>query len=463
MADTTKPENSIKTSSLRVNMAEGIMSAQSAGLPDPPKIKLNFVNENDYLSQFNTDPILYWGENNQFPDELHAAARKSGLLKQALKARNSLMFDQGIMMYTDIPDAAPDEPSIKIVTDTKITAWHQAINANRFAADAIRDYDFYGNSWAVLQLNEKRNIVAGLQARKARYCRLEKHHPDTGRIENFYESAQWINNVRLTSGLIPDHLKKWFSKYPLLDQTEALDQMQVMDNEWNFGYHTTEVSSDTDYGESPWHATHLNGWLEISSSVPQLKKRLFLYAMTLNYIIYIDDDYWVTVFGDEFKKWKGNKREEAVKDLQDSIERNLMGKDNSWKSVFGSIKYTAEGKEKRAIIIEAIDNKLREGTFIPDDLHANSAIVVGVGIDACLFGATIYGDKVSSGSGSPIREQRTNTIGMMEMDRNEVLAPLKLAHDYSGFPKEIKYGFRALILNSLDGTRPPSTSKTTSK
>ena len=452
--------HTIVPTSVSVNLAGGLFAA-SPVFPDGPKIPLKFVNENDYNNQFESNPVLFWGTNNLFPDELNAATRKSGIAQRGLKVRQQLMYDQGVITYKEIVSAA-GETSIQIVQDKKVNEWLKKININKYYAEASRDYERYGNVFPIIQLAEDRKVAA-ISVRKARHCRLEKHHPMTGRIENIYESAQWSNGLELKSSQIPAELKKWVNKYPLLEIDDAADQIFAMPKDYNFALHLRETSSDGDYGESPWHACFYNGWLEISSNVPLLKKRLFQYAMTLNYVVYIDDAYWVTVYGDEFTKWKGKQRADAIQDLQDNIEKNLLGKDNAWKSLFASLKYTADGKEKKSIIVEAIDNKLREGTFIPDNLHANGEITTAMGLDACLYGASVLGDKVSSGSGSPIREQRLNTTGLMTIDRDNLFTPVYIGHELMGFDPEIKYGIKALVINNLDGTRPVASSEATIK
>lgn len=185
-----------------------------------------------------------------------------------------------------------------------------------------------------------------------------------------------------------------------------------------------------------------------------------MYAMTINYIVYIDDAYWKTVYGDEWTKLLPAQKAEKVKELQDSIENKLIGKDNSWKTLFSNISYTAEGKDRKALIVEAINNKLREGTYIPDNLHANGEILAALGVDACLLGATVLGDKVSAGSGSNIREAALNLTSTLRGDRDRILEVLKNVQLMNGWDEKIKFGFKDYIINTLDG-RAPNTGKET--
>lgn len=443
-----------------ISLARGVFNASA--MPDAPAIPIESINTESYTKSFQANPVLFWGENNDFPDRLWEVARKAGIARRAAKVMSQLMYDQGILAYREVP-TTKGYPTIEVVSDARINDFLERIQVNTYLADSARDYVTYGNVWPVLQLNSKRKI-AKIKVPPARYCRLERPNPKTANIENFYISAQWKRGISLQKGKIPENLQGWVQKVKLYQYEDLLALMKTKKSEYNFGLHLKEVSSDSEYGDSPWHSTYYNGWLDIAGSVPELKKRLFLYAMTINYTIYIDDKFWETQFGADWTtKYTAEERDKMVKNVQQSIEDNLLGKENAFKTIFSNIRYMADGKERKAIIIEAIDNKLREGTFIPDNLHANSEIVAAFGVDRSLFGATVFGEKVNSGSGSPIREARNNTIAMMELDRQLLLQPLRVAHLYEGLPSDIKYGFKAFIINRLDGRDEGQTTTATTQ
>lgn len=452
-----KTNHTIRAFTKAINLIDGIFSMASS--PFAPKQDAPPVNIDKYQGSFDSNPVLFWGENNDYPDLLYNASRKAGVLQQGLKVRNQLMYDQGLITYKETINEK-GQTVVTLVEDAKVNAWLEEVKAHLYVMDAIRNYNRFGNVFALLKWNGARNYLH-IECRKTRWCRLERPNPKSGQHEHVYESAQWSNGLLISKDGITNEQKPWVVKHKLVPISDAETMIKHDEKNFNFMLHLKDWISEDPYGEAPYFSTYENGWLDISSSVPMIKKRLFMYAMTLNYVVYIDDDYWVTVYGKEFLTLTPEKKSEKINDLQTSIENNLLGKDNAFKSLFASLKYTPDGKEKKAIIVEAIDNKLREGTFIPDNLHANGEIVAALGIDACLFGASVFGDKVSSGSGSNIREARLNTIGMMKMDRDLILEPLRIAHKLMGFDTNIKYGFKAFIINTLDGRDPANATTAT--
>lgn len=438
-------------SNIQVSLAKGLFD-KAPSSPAPPKEQFEIVTTQDLWNLYDgAYPVLYWGKNNNFPFELDDAAKMVGVLKKGLNRLVSYAYNQGIFAYEEIeaPDPTSGTQKIKLLQDTNFDSFCLYSRVHDYLMRSFRDYFDKGINYPVYLLSADRK-VSQLRTYGAREVRLNRPHPDTGIIENVWISKFW--NV----GQMPTLLEKddRFLKIPLLDDYNIVDQI-LYGKDYTYVQRVRDfMHSDEEYGGADWHSVYFNQWLNISGSVPQLKARLFMYAMTINYMIYIDDAYWTTVFGRGFKDWTPEQKAEKVKELQDSIERDLVGKDQGFKSLFASIRYTTEGKEQKSIIIEAIDNKLREGSFIPDNLHANGEILSALGIDACLLGASVLGEKISSGSGSNIREAALNLISLLRPVRDLQLEPLYVVKQINGWNPKMKFGFKDYIIGTQDG-RPP--------
>lgn len=434
-----------------VNLAKGLFD-KSPSSPKPPKDDFDVVTTAELWNLYNTTyPVLFWGKDNRYPFQLDEASKLVGILKKGLNRLVSYAYNQGIFAYEEIeaPDPTTGTQKIKILQDAKFDAFCQYSRVHDYLLRSFRDYFDKGINYPVYLLSADRK-VAQLRTYGASEVRLNRPNPDTGIIEKIWVSKFW--NIGAMPTLLEDDVR--FLSLPLLDDYNLFDELQY-GKEFTYAQRVRDfMHSDEEYGGADWHSVYHNQWLNISSSVPQLKARLFQYAMTINYMIYIDDNYWTTVFGKGFKDWTPEKKAEKVKELQDSIERDLVGKDQGFKSLFASIKYSVEGKEQKSIIIQAIDNKLREGTFIPDNLHANGEILTALGLDGCLVGASVLGEKISSGSGSNIREAALNLISTMRPVRDLQLEPLYVVKQINGWNPKMKFGFKDYIIGTQDG-RPP--------
>ena len=441
-----------QASSVQVNLAKGLFGKPAAS-PAPPKDDFEVVTTQDLWNLYNGSvPVLFWGKDNKFPFQLMESANMVGVLRKGLSRLVEYAYNQGIFAYEEIeaPDPASGEQKIKILNDADFNSFYQYSRIHDYLLRSFKNYFTWGINYPVYLLNAERK-VAQLRSYDSREVRLERPNPDTGIIENTYISKFWnVGRMPLSTG--PDPA---FLKLPLLDDYNLLDEMMYSKSDYTFVQRIRDfMHSENEYGGADWHSVYFNKWLNICGSVPQLKERLFTYALTINYLIYIDDHYWVTVFGKEFKGWTPAEKAVKMRELQDSIERDLVGVEQGFKSLFAALRYSVDGKEQKSIIIEAIDNKLREGTFIPDNLHANGEILASLGLDACLLGAAILGEKISSGSGSNIREASLNLISTLRPVRDLQLEPLYVVKQMNGWNPKMKFGFKDYIIATQDG-RPP--------
>lgn len=436
---------------ISVSLAKGLFDKVPAS-PKPPKDDFDVVTSAELWNLYNTTyPVLFWGKNNLFPFELDTAAKQVGVLKKGLNRLVSYAYNQGIFAYEEIeaPDPATGTQKIKLLQDPQFEAFCQYSRIHDYLLRSFRDYFDKGINYPVYLLTADRK-VSQLRTYGASEVRLNRPNPDNGIIEKIWVSKFW--NIGAMPTLLENDIR--FLSIPLLDDYNLQDELQY-GKEFTYAQRIRDfMHSDEEYGGADWHSVYLNQWLNISSSVPQLKARLFMYAMTINYMIYIDDAYWTTVFGKAFKDWTPEQKAEKVKELQDGIERDLTGKDQGFKSLFASLRYSMEGKEQKSIIIEAIDNKLREGTFIPDNLHANGEILTALGLDGCLLGASVLGDKISAGSGSNIREAALNLISTLRPVRDLQLEPLYVVKQINGWNPKMKFGFKDYIIGTQDGRDP---------
>ena len=423
----------------------------------PPKNEIRQVNNSNYRAIYQSQPILFWGEDNLFPQKLEAAAKKCGIALQGLSRLTEATINQGIFTYKVLEEVGPDQQLVKIVLDKDFDKFNKFNKLHtHYLPQAAYDYWKYGIIFPVYKIDSTGTVLTRLISYRSKDCRLSKRNPDTGDIDYLYVSAQWSNNPKnlIADGDIPDELKGWVFKFDLLDEWQTAERMQAMvktKRTFDFAQMLKHPSSEYDYGSQPWHSVYFNKWLNIACSVPEMKERLFMYAMTINYMIGVDEDYFETVYGAEFRNWSADKKKEKVIELQKAIEKNVVGKDNSYKSIFFQFRTLTDGSLKRNMILEVIDNKMREGGNLIDNLQANAEIATAMGVNPSLLGTSAMGEKASTGSGSNIREALLDLSSRIRLHRDIILDPLNTVRDFNGWDPDLKFGFKDYILNTQDG------------
>ncbi|MGK4567845.1 hypothetical protein [Flavobacterium sp. 3HN19-14] len=141
------------------------------------------------------------------------------------------------------------------------------------------------------------------------------------------------------------------------------------------------------YPESPWLSITKSGWLEIANSIPEYKKALFNNQVNIKYLIEIDERYFHNVYGKtEWAGFDATVRINHRKTIIDAINDSLSGNTNAGKSIQSMMFQDENNAQVSAVKITAIDDKLKEGVYLPEASAANSEILVAFGVDATLIG-----------------------------------------------------------------------------
>lgn len=450
-----------------ISMGKGVFNLSSSSPLSPtPTQEFKRVNTNDYQQQFNLSPIIQWGKNNKYPEDLLTAARKCSVLLAALSIYSRHLYGQGFYLYRETFTAG--QRVIEEVNDTDIFKLLKKTRYQQYYHTASYQLPYWAQVVPIFQMDEKQRI-AQLRIYNTRFCRQEKPNPETAIKSNIYVSAQWWRGIDklITDGKITPEYKNWVTKIALLDDYDPVIQMQNGNLKSWAQWLKVEDTGD-DYGSAPWHACYENGWIGISTGTPKMMERLFVAAMTINYMIGVDTEYWKTKFQnwDDDAIWSPEKRVEVINEFQNSIEGNLKGSDKSFKSIFYQLLRGSDGQTQIASIkLDPVNNKIREGdNYIPNAQQANGEIVGAVGLDPSMLGYITAGGKQAGGSGSNIREAMLALNSRMRPDRDLLHSPFYTMVDYTfpdGSKSDIKIGTRDYMINTLDARALTSGSEIT--
>jgi hypothetical protein len=447
----------IEIGSKSLDLSAGLFT-QAAASPNPPATQMKELNLSDYKKEFRLNPVLFWGEKNDYPQLLDEVAEQSGVLEAGLQLSGDHMVGQGLFIYQE--KVENNEVKMIEVEDTEIMDFLYDIGYEDYYDKGCREYLRWGNVFPIIRLDKSRQI-AEIKLFDTPHCRLERPHPENAIIQNLWVSAQWGNSIFDNA---PAKYKGiWTQKYKLLKPRRMTDQIIAQPAVFDFAMHIKYHTSGKYYGRVPWHACYKNGWLDISVSVPTMKRRLFKHSMTLNYIINVHEDYWQGKFGDEWATFDQAQKYEKMKEKQLEIERNLIGENNAYKTLFSSFTTDTNGKAVYALDIEVIDNKIKEGTHIPDAQIADAQIVFALLTSPALFGMVTPGSE--AGSGSNIREASLAMNARMKPHQEKVNQPFYVIAEMKNWLDKypgLKIGTRQFIINTLDQKAPAALQTTKS-
>lgn len=429
--------------------------------PLPPK---DNVRLDSYKDTWEKMPILCWGKDNKYPYHLDAEAKKSTVLQGGLKVLSDHMRGQSLSLAR--PVFKNGQRILEEVEDNEVMDELYEIGYYEYWHDACHELPMWGNMWPIFFMNDKRDISL-IKVNDGTYNRLQRAAPKTGRIENFYVSAQWGTGIHhdITASVIPDALKPYINEYPLLDRYNYTNELSYTTTKKSFGAHVKYNTSGAIYGRAPWHSLYENRFLAISGQVPQMLIRYYEAMMTIRYLFYINEQWSKDSL---FKNTNGSEEEKKkkLKELQQSYEDNLKGTGNALKSLMLSFKMI-NGKEEKSVMIETLDNKLSEGDHIPSSQLADGQTLFALGVDPSLLGVVVPGGKQSAGSGSNIREASLALQMRLRPDRELAHLPFYIWRDYKfrdtkdKQKKQLVIICKDYIINTLDQRAPAAAQETT--
>ncbi len=287
--------------------------------------------------------------------------------------------------------------------------------------------------------------IVKVNALDASFSRWGKMEPGRRTIKNLYYSAQF-----------PDAKSYEIDHSPVFDYKNPYKNLKFVHKSRYVG------PGRLYYPKRAWHSIIDSGWIDISNSIPDVKKSLLKNAMSIKYHIRIPKSYWE----DKYKGWAKLTAEDQKKYRQEEMHRMndfLTGKENVMKTFFSHYAVDKRtGKEVPGWDIIKIDNSIPDGVLTTDQAETNAMILFALNLDPTLKGAGLPNNKTSAGSGSDKREAKEIFISNLGLQRRRFLDWLYFLRKFNEWPREMEFGFKDTILTTLDAN-PTGIEKTLSE
>lgn len=402
--------------------------------------------------------VASWGKNNDYPQQVIKEVKKNGAASSSLRFLHKAHYGNGLVLVKDeVNDLGKKAPRMVPLSEVpEIDAFFRKSQMNRFWKETIVDLEWFSIAFPEYILSDNFATINRVKRQKTAWSRFEMMNQESGLIEHVYISEKF-------GKVSADLNSQYVEKIPLIDSYWSPAEVKLYCQRNNIKKFIRPVFypllDEAYYPESPWHSILKSGWLDVANSVPALKKALFNNQMTIKFLIEVDEQYYKNIYDTEWLKMKPEARKQIRQDLVDSINSGLVGNDNSGKAI-QAMKWTdTNGKEISAIKITAIDDKLKDGIYLPEASAANSEILVAIGVDATLIGgAGIPGGALGAGSGSDKREAFLILSALYKTNRETTLEIFEFIQEYNGWDPTIKPAFENTILTTLDAN--PTGTKT---
>lgn len=402
--------------------------------------------------------VASWGKTNKYPQEIIKSVKTNGAASSAIRFLRKAHYGNGLVLIKDeVNEAGKKTPKVVPVWDEAlINEFFMKSQMNRFWKETIADLEWFSIAFPEYILSENFKTINSVKRQKTAWCRFEMMNEENGLVEHVYISEKFGKEN-------PDLTGQFVEKVALIDSYWSPEQVKLYCQTNGIKKFIRPVFypllDEAFYPEAEWHAVAKSGWLDVANSVPELKKSLFQNQMTLKYIIEIDERYFEKIYRENWFSMKPEETKKIRQDVIDNINSSLVGNDKAGKSIQGMKITGDDGKPYPAVTITAIDDKLKDGSYLPEAEAANSEVLFALGVDPSLIGAGIPGGKLGAGSGSDKREAFTILSALFKTNRETTLEIYDFISQYNAWPQDIRPAFENTILTTLDAN--PTGFKTT--
>jgi len=374
-----------------------------------------------------------WGSDDKRPATILEKVEKNVVASSGLQWLCEAFYGEGLITYERriegnreiiIPREFPE-----------VKDFFKYCDITEYMEESIYDFIYFKNIFPEMYFGRGKyaETIVNLSNKEAAFSRWGVMNKKTRKIDRFYYSADFPGARQEQINQVPVWDKKRPTAFP------------------KFIYRVRFASPGRTYYAKPaWHSVIDSGWLDVSNNIPKLKQSLLKNAMSLRYHIRIPKNYWSDKYKD-YDKLTPDRQKEIRQEELEQMNEFLTGVENAGKafiSHYGIDKRT--GNEIPGWEILKVDTSIPDGTLTTDQSEANAMILFALNIDPTLKGAGLPNNKQSAGSGSDKREAKlifTSQLGMM---RSRFLSPLYFIKQFNGWDEKIEFGFRDIVLTTLD-------------
>jgi hypothetical protein len=410
----------------------------------------NFTINKDAANQ----EILFWGDDNDFPQNVIGDVRKDPEIGTLLNKQAALLYSSGLSW--GIPKIVDGVKRYEPLTDAEnlvVKEFNRKTNINRYVSETAKDLYWFSNAFPEIILEGSGKKIIQICAQAAEECRFGTQNKSTGLIDTCYINAQWPD------GKANDPLTK---KIPVLDSYyDPASQLRENLKGLNYIYPISVATPGNKFYQlADWNSIRESGWLEVSQEIPKFKKALLKNQMHLKYHIQISQLYWEKKFPG-WSKLSDKEKNTKMREELDAIQATLVGAQNAGKSIRSIIHhdFNGAGKEFEMMKITPIDDKIQDGKYLEDGKDASTYKMSAIGLHPALIGT--LPNNGMAGAGSNIREAYNLHMFLAKPMQDLILEPLNnLIIPFNGWNPEMEYYFNNQLMTTLDAGKEVKTKTT---
>lgn len=405
--------------------------------------------------------VAAWGSKNTTPQDILADVRKNGAATSGLNAVRDNHYGGGFILFKETFEDDKNGNAKRKLTQQSLLQ-HKDIKdffkrnqMKMFFKEIIADLEYFAIYFPEYVTSLDGNTIYEVHRQKAAQCRFELMDEETAEIKNIWISTRWHKAQSATEGVYAKPVR-YINPYWSVEKVKEYCKKHKIDRFIRPVHYP--MLDENYYPVATWHSAYYSKWIEVSNSIPEFKKALFENQSTIKYHIEIDNDYFKAKYEEAWEDFSVDEQETKRQEFVDFIHDSLTGTKNTGKAVWSMIYRDEDGKEVPGLKITAIDDKLKDGAFLPDGEVANNEILSAISVDGCIISSGTPGS-MGAGSGSDKRVAWDILSARSKPKREYSLAVFEFIQEYNNWDETLTGAFEDTQITTLD-KNPTGTQKT---
>lgn len=408
------------------------------------------------------NPISFWGEGNNFPQDLIKKVEQDTELGALLDWKGRLLQGKQVIAVIEVFNEKTKKFETERINDPEINDYLASIPFNRYWRETCVDFTWFQNIFPDMVKSKDGQRIATLSSHQAAWSRLAKMD-NTGTVTKLYVSANWPEAK-------PDD--GYTKEYEVIDpyRSTVIEDVKKKKNLKRFVYPVSYPSpGKAYYSLAAWVSFVNSDWYKIKNLIPKWKLKYMERILSASTVVTIPAGYWKIAN----KDWDSLDKEEQdgikkakVKD----IGKKLTGIEGVGATILSEVGFDDRGNQIPGFTFSPIASGFSDGEHLEDSQEGSQHLMRGLNVDPTLVGNG-PGRGQDSGSGSDKRIAMNIQTAILQPYRNVILEPLYFKAQYDGWTerhKNLRFVVVEVELGTLDEgptskIKDPVTPKTTVK
>lgn len=403
-----------------------LITPQLADMPgaDPTMGKLdpNATNQ--------SNDIIYWGDGNNFPQMIKAAAYKNPIIPRAIVFHANMVA--GATVLPVVKHFEEKRVIHEVVNDPVIWEYLDSIHFKRCMLESALDLYWFQNIFPEIIISKNRKSVSMVSPNEAMFCRWGVQN-EKGISGELFHNANWPDATANPR----DH--KYTTIIPTIDPYAYMAEEAVRERskEFKFAYPASYPSpGSVHYQTAFWDGIRQSKYLEYLTLIPDVKNQIIQNKIKPAFHVQIPHIHWERWFGSVWQDADHEKRKMLKAEYLDVLQNVLTAKTSAgaaFATEFGSSQVDQKVSEKWEIT--QIEDKTSEGTYIEDNIDGTVQLLTALALDPALLG---YSSKESGtrNGGSDKTQSLLNYLITMKPFNDICLEPHRFKARFDGWTKK---------------------------